>query len=88
MGMHSGVLAADASWPALLGALDRLAPAFEERGPAADLSRAERREEDGYALDLGGTASVGTADSAPTSAGNSTFDIPAPGYGQGIWGSR
>jgi hypothetical protein len=40
----------------------------------------------GYAVDLSGTASVSTADSAPTSGGNSTFDIPAPGYGQGIWG--
>ncbi|CAH2403551.1 hypothetical protein [Mesorhizobium escarrei] len=44
--------------------------------------------DNGYALDLSGTASVGAADSAPTSAGNSTFDIPAPGYGQGMWGSR
>ncbi|PAP94416.1 hypothetical protein [Mesorhizobium wenxiniae] len=42
--------------------------------------------DNGYAVDLSGTASVNTADSAPTSGGNSIFDIPGPGYGQGIWG--
>ncbi|MBZ9966671.1 MULTISPECIES: hypothetical protein [unclassified Mesorhizobium] len=36
----------------------------------------------GYAVDLIGTASVNTADSAPTLKGNSIFDIPGPGYGQ------
>ncbi|MBZ9811214.1 MULTISPECIES: hypothetical protein [unclassified Mesorhizobium] len=40
----------------------------------------------GYAVDLIGTASVNTADSAQTLKGNSIFDIPGPGYGQGIWG--
>ncbi len=42
--------------------------------------------DNGYAVDPSGTASVNTADSAPTSAGNSIFDIPAPGYGRGNWG--
>lgn len=42
--------------------------------------------DDGYAVDPSGTASVNTADSAPSTAGDSIFDIPAPGYGQGIWG--
>ncbi|MCF6118064.1 DUF680 domain-containing protein [Mesorhizobium muleiense] len=44
--------------------------------------------DNGYAVDPSGTASVDTTDSAPTSAGNSIFDKPAPGYGQGMWGSR
>ncbi|UVK37849.1 DUF680 domain-containing protein [Mesorhizobium sp. AR10] len=35
----------------------------------------------GYTVDLGSTASIGTAESA--TGGHS---IPAPGYGQGIWG--
>ncbi|QIA24662.1 hypothetical protein [Mesorhizobium sp. AA22] len=42
--------------------------------------------DNGYAADPSGTASVSTTDSAPTSAGNSIFDIPGLGYGQGIWG--
>ncbi|UVK38862.1 DUF680 domain-containing protein [Mesorhizobium sp. AR10] len=39
-----------------------------------------------YSVDLSGTASISTVNSAPTVGGNSSFDIPAPGYGQGIWG--
>ena len=39
-----------------------------------------------YSVDLSVTKSIGTADSAPALGGNSSFDIPAPGYGQGIWG--
>ncbi|RWM74288.1 hypothetical protein, partial [Mesorhizobium sp.] len=31
--------------------------------------------DNGYAVDLSGTASVNTADNAPTPAGNSIFDI-------------
>lgn len=42
--------------------------------------------DNGYAVDPSGTASVNTADSAPTSAGNSIFDTSAPGYGRGNWG--
>jgi hypothetical protein len=42
--------------------------------------------DNGYAVDLSGTASISTGEGAPTSKGNSIFDIPAPGYGQGIWG--
>ena len=37
-------------------------------------------------VDLSGTASMDTVNNAPTVEGNSSFDIPAPGYGQGIWG--
>ena len=39
-------------------------------------------------VDLSGTASISTGNSAPTVGGNSDFDIPASGYGQGIWGNH
>jgi hypothetical protein len=41
-----------------------------------------------YSVDLSGTASISTVNSAPTVGGNSDFDIPASGYGQGIWGNH
>ncbi|RJT39009.1 hypothetical protein D3227_15050 [Mesorhizobium waimense] len=44
------------------------------------------KSEGAYSVDLSSTASIGTADSAVAQKGNSSFDIPAPGYGQGIWG--
>lgn len=44
------------------------------------------KSEGAYSVDLGSTASIGTADRAAAHKGNSSFDIPAPGYGQGIWG--
>ncbi|WP_457150307.1 hypothetical protein [Mesorhizobium sp. P5_C1] len=37
------------------------------------------------ALDLGGTKSIGTANSAPAPGGSANSDMSA-GYGQGIWG--
>ena len=37
---------------------------------------------------LSGTASISTVNSAATVGGKSDFDIPAPGYGQGIWGNH
>ncbi|MDX8447026.1 hypothetical protein [Mesorhizobium captivum] len=39
-----------------------------------------------YTLDLGSTHSVGTVRSESAVGGNSAFDVPAAGYGQGIWG--
>ena len=41
-----------------------------------------------YSVNLSGTASISTVNSASTVGGNSSFDIPAPGYGQGIWGNH
>ncbi|RRI07881.1 hypothetical protein EH240_01190 [Mesorhizobium tamadayense] len=39
-----------------------------------------------YSLDLGNTNNIGMARSESAASGNSAFDIPAAGYGQGIWG--
>jgi hypothetical protein len=41
---------------------------------------------DSYSVAPSGTKSLSTVNSAPTVKGNSSFEKPAPGYGQGIWG--
>lgn len=40
----------------------------------------------GHSVDMSSTKSISMAGSKSAAHGTSAFDMPAPGYGQGIWG--
>jgi len=58
---------------------------YSNAGHGYSMVNASATSDASYSVDLNATNSISTADGAPA-VGTSNLDIPAPGYGQGIWG--